>query len=121
MEITILAIVLVNTLGLLLLGWWMMRQESERESYYLEYVPEEYLENFPTVAGQCDADCNPPAKRGGQIWCNPTAACTAQGGSCKCNLWRKLKGDVDSEWDKQGRGKKTYEPKKYFYRCWCTT
>lgn len=86
---------------------------------YTEEIPAEYLEERyfeDLVAGQCDAECNSPATRSGEIWCNTTKACKAL--NCGCRLFRISKANPE-KWEKLPTKKQEYEPKKYLYKCWC--
>ncbi|MBN8246462.1 MAG: hypothetical protein J0L84_03355 [Verrucomicrobia bacterium] len=79
-----------------------------------EVIPDRYL--AMTIAGQCDAECDSPAIRDGEIWCTTNEACRAAG--CECRLFRLSKKNP-GEWEKLPRGKSDHEPSEYFYRCWC--
>lgn len=70
----------------------------------------------------CDSECDPPARRGGKIWCRGGKDCKAP---CSCHLFRLRKrqpgeDDYDPQWEHVGPSRKKFdEDTDYMYRCWC--
>lgn len=66
---------------------------------------------------QCDADCPPPARAGGMIWCRSSTACAAP---CQCRLFAFDPAKPDAGWDMvAGPNQKVTENTALSYRCWC--
>lgn len=100
----------------------MKQQNTKNEGQaYTEIIPQEFIDRA-TVRGQCDADCKAPVHRQGQVWCLQTGSCKNQKG-CSCVLFKLSKDwddfEEDPPWERLDGRKHPYEPKKYFYRCWC--
>ena len=66
---------------------------------------------------QCDADCPPPARAGGLIWCRSSPDCAAP---CQCRLFAFDPAKPDAGWEMvAGPNRKVTENPALSYRCWC--